>query len=117
MADTDHPALQAAGRAMERAFGASPVFVREGGSIPIVAAFASTLRVPCVLMGIGLNDDNLHAPNEKLDVANFERGHDAAAFLLEEMGRMDPDSFRTSGKKSGSKNKSSKSRKGKSAKA
>ena len=93
VADTSHPALQAAGRAMERAFGAAPVFVREGGSIPIVAAFASTLKVPCVLMGIGLNDDNLHAPNEKMDLANFVRGNDAAAYLLEELGAMDPAAF------------------------
>jgi len=93
VADTTHPALRAAGRAMERAFGAEPVFVREGGSIPIVAAFSSVLRVPCVLMGIGLNDDNLHAPNEKLDLANFERGNDAAAYLLEELGAMDPAAF------------------------
>lgn len=89
LADTSHPALKAAGRAVERAFGATPVFVREGGSIPIVATFASELRVPCVLMGIGLNDDNLHAPNEKMDLDNFFRGNEAAAFLLEELGSMD----------------------------
>jgi acetylornithine deacetylase/succinyl-diaminopimelate desuccinylase-like protein len=109
-ADTDHPALQAAGRAMERAFGAEPVFVREGGSIPIVAAFAKTLKVPCVLMGIGLNDDNLHAPNEKLDLANFERGNEAAAYLLEELGAMDVADFR------GGKAKAKKAGKGKSRK-
>jgi acetylornithine deacetylase/succinyl-diaminopimelate desuccinylase-like protein len=101
---------------MERAFDAPPVFVREGGSIPIVAAFASTLKVPCVLMGIGLNDDNLHAPNEKMELRNFERGNDAAAYLLEEIGAMDLADFAApKRKKGGSKKKGGgkkKSRKG-----
>ncbi|NIM61654.1 MAG: dipeptidase, partial [Acidobacteria bacterium] len=59
----DRPALQAASRAMQRAFGRKAVFVREGGSIPVVDTFDRKLRVPCVLMGFGLQDDNLHAPN------------------------------------------------------
>jgi acetylornithine deacetylase/succinyl-diaminopimelate desuccinylase-like protein len=86
IAPTDHPALQAAGRAVKRAFGKTPVLVREGGSIPIIATFSKVLKVPCVLMGIGLNDDNLHAPNEKIDLDNFHRGNEAAAFLMEELG-------------------------------
>jgi len=86
LAPTDHPALLAAGRAVKRAFGKTPVLVREGGSIPIIATFSRILRVPSVLMGIGLNDDNLHAPNEKLDLDNFYRGNEAAAFLMEELG-------------------------------
>jgi acetylornithine deacetylase/succinyl-diaminopimelate desuccinylase-like protein len=65
------------------------VFIREGGSIPIVATFGKLLKVPCVLMGLGLNDDNIHAPNEKMDLANFHRGNEAAAYLLEELGAMD----------------------------
>jgi acetylornithine deacetylase/succinyl-diaminopimelate desuccinylase-like protein len=86
LAPTDHPALQAAGRALARAFGRKPVLVREGGSIPVVASFGKRLRVPAVLMGIGLNEDNLHAPNEKLDLDNFYQGIEAAAFLMEELG-------------------------------
>jgi acetylornithine deacetylase/succinyl-diaminopimelate desuccinylase-like protein len=86
LAPTDHPALQAAGRAVKRAFGKTPVLVREGGSIPIIATFSKVLKVPCVLMGIGLNDDNLHAPNEKIDLDNFYRGNEAAAYLMEELG-------------------------------
>jgi len=86
LAPTDHPALQAAGRAVKRAFGKTPVLVREGGSIPIIASFSRILKVPSVLMGIGLHDDNLHAPNEKLDLDNFYRGNEAAAFLMEELG-------------------------------
>jgi acetylornithine deacetylase/succinyl-diaminopimelate desuccinylase-like protein len=87
LAPTDHPALGAAARAVKRAFGKTPVMVREGGSIPIIASFSKLLKVPCVLLGIGLNDDNLHAPNEKLDLDNFYRGNEAAAFLMEELGQ------------------------------
>lgn len=87
LAPTDHPALQAASRAVERAFGKTPVFMREGGSIPVIATFGKTLKVPSVLMGIGLNDDNLHAPNEKMELDNFFRGNEAAAYLMEELGR------------------------------
>jgi len=86
VAPTDHPALDAAGRALARAFGKKPVYVREGGSIPIVADFERRLKVPTVLMGLGLNDDNLHAPNEKMDLDNFYKGIEASAFLMEELG-------------------------------
>ena len=85
-APTDHPAVEAASRAVHRAFGKRPVFAREGGSIPIVSDFSRVLKAPCVLMGIGLNDDNLHAPNEKMDLANFYRGNEAAVYLFEELG-------------------------------
>ena len=85
LASTDHPALRAAGRALERSFGKTPVFMREGGSIPVVATFDKMLKVPAVLLGIGLADDNLHAPNEKMDLDNFYKGNEAAAFLMEEL--------------------------------
>ena len=71
---------------MERAFGRKAVFVREGGSIPVVATFDEQLKVPCVLMGFGLQDDNLHAPNEKMDLDQFYGGIEAAAYLMEELG-------------------------------
>lgn len=86
VAPTDHPAVQAACRALERAFGKKPVFMREGGSIPVIPLFGKLLRAPCVLMGIGLHDDNLHAPNEKMDLDNFFKGNEAAAYLMEELG-------------------------------
>jgi acetylornithine deacetylase/succinyl-diaminopimelate desuccinylase-like protein len=86
VAPTDHPAMAAASRALKRAFGRKPVFVREGGSIPIVADFARLLRVPAVLMGLGLNEDNIHAPNEKFDLDDFYRGIEASAFMMEELG-------------------------------
>ncbi len=88
VAPTDHPALLAAGRALKRAFGKKPVLVREGGSIPIVATFERLLKVPTVLMGIGLNDDNLHAPNEKMDLDQFYGGIQASAALFEELAEM-----------------------------
>ena len=86
LSSPDHPAMQAASRAMQRAFGRKAVFVREGGSIPVVATFDRLLKVPCVLMGIGLHDDNLHAPNEKIDLDQFFGGIQAATFLMEELG-------------------------------
>ena len=87
LAETDHPALQAAGRAVKRAFGKTPVFMREGGSIPVVAELRQACcGVPAVLLGIGLHDDNLHAPNEKIDLDNFFKGNEAAALLMEELG-------------------------------
>ena len=83
---TDHPAMQAASRAMQRAFGRKAVFVREGGSIPVVATFDELLGAPCVLMGIVVRDDNLHAPNEKIDLDQFYGGIEAASYLMEELG-------------------------------
>ena len=83
---TDHPAMRAASRAMQRAFGRKAVFVREGGSIPVVATFDELLGSPCLLMGFGLQDDNLHAPNEKIDIDQFYGGIEAAAYLMEELG-------------------------------
>jgi acetylornithine deacetylase/succinyl-diaminopimelate desuccinylase-like protein len=86
VASLDHPALQTAGNAIEKGFGKRPVFQREGGSIPIVATFAELLDVPCVLMGIGLPDENAHAPNENLDLNNFFSGIKSSAYFLEELG-------------------------------
>jgi acetylornithine deacetylase/succinyl-diaminopimelate desuccinylase-like protein len=85
VAPTEHPVFESTSRALRRAFGKKPVLVREGGSIPIVADFARRLKVPIVLMGLGLNDDNLHAPNEKMDLDNFYGGIEASAYLMEEM--------------------------------
>jgi acetylornithine deacetylase/succinyl-diaminopimelate desuccinylase-like protein len=85
VAPIDHPAIQAASRAFEKGFGKRPVFVREGGSIPVVATFAELLALPSVLMGIGLPDENAHAPNEKLDLNNFHHGIISAAYFFQEL--------------------------------
>jgi acetylornithine deacetylase/succinyl-diaminopimelate desuccinylase-like protein len=68
------PAIQAIAQAFERGFGAPPVYMRGGGSLPIVADFQDTLGVPVVLIGFGMPDDNTHAPNEKFHLPNFARG-------------------------------------------
>jgi len=81
----DNPFVQAAGRAIERGFGRKPVFTREGGSIPVVSTFQEELGLPSVLFGVGLPDENAHAPNEKLDVANFHNGIIASAILYQEI--------------------------------
>lgn len=71
---TDHPATQAAARSIEAVYGAPPVFIREGGSIPVTAAFDHVLGLPVVLLGFTQPTCNAHAPNEWLLVDNFERG-------------------------------------------
>lgn len=82
--DLKAPAMQAASRAIEQAWGKKPVFNRMGGSVPIVADFKELLNIPIVMMGFGLDDDNLHSPNEKFDLINFEKGIESSRnFLLE----------------------------------
>ena len=87
LASIDHPAIRAASRAFEKGFGAAPVFVREGGSIPVVATLAETLGLSTVLMGVGLPDENAHAPNEKLDLGNFQNGIVSVAHFFDEFSR------------------------------
>jgi acetylornithine deacetylase/succinyl-diaminopimelate desuccinylase-like protein len=82
----DHPALQAAGRAIERGFGKPPSFIREGGSIPFVATLVQELGLPCVLLGVGLPDEHTHAPNEFFHLANFYSGMRTVAALWDELG-------------------------------
>jgi acetylornithine deacetylase/succinyl-diaminopimelate desuccinylase-like protein len=84
--DYKSPYVQAAARAIEQAFGQRPVFTREGGSIPVVSTFQEVLGLPTVLFGIGLPDENAHAPNEKLDLSNFHNGIIASAMLYEQIG-------------------------------
>jgi len=71
---TDNPFVRAATEAMHQVFAKETVFVRGGGSIPIVGDFIRELKIPTILMGFGLPDDNLHAPNEKFHLPNFHRG-------------------------------------------
>ncbi|MDR7544649.1 MAG: dipeptidase [Armatimonadota bacterium] len=74
---TEAPAVRAAAAALEATYGRPPVFTRAGGSVPVVSQFSDVLRIPTVLAGFGLPDDNLHAPNEKFALANFHRGIEA----------------------------------------
>lgn len=70
----DSKAYKAAAKAIEATFGKQPIPVRGGGSIPICALFEQELGIKIVLMGFGLDSDNLHSPNEKYDLANFYKG-------------------------------------------
>ena len=74
-------------RDRDRASASAPVFNREGGSIPVVSTFQEELGLPCVLFGVGLPDENAHAPNEKLDLSNFHGGVIASAYLYEEIAK------------------------------
>jgi acetylornithine deacetylase/succinyl-diaminopimelate desuccinylase-like protein len=79
---TDNRFVKAATDAMHEVFGKETVFVRGGGSIPIVGDFVRELKIPTVMMGFGLPDDNLHAPNEKFHLANFYRGIESIVRFL-----------------------------------
>lgn len=77
---------RAAAVALKKSFGRDPVFVREGGSLPILDVFKRQLGGEIILIGLGLPDDNWHSPNEKMDLANFHRGAVMSAELLRELG-------------------------------
>lgn len=72
--ERDTPAMRAAVAAFESSFGQTPIFVREGGSIPVVNSFDEDLQLPTVLMGFGLPGDRIHSPNERFYVPNFFKG-------------------------------------------
>ena len=84
--DRSHPAIAAAARAYSRAFGAPTVFLRNGGTIPVVTLIQDGLRIPVVLMGFGLNSDAIHGPNERFHLPNFHRGIETSIRFLSEMG-------------------------------
>jgi len=84
---TNNPYIKAATEALHDAFRKETVFIRSGGSIPIVTDFQDVLKIPSVMMGFGLPDDNIHAPNEKFNLKNFELGIVSLIRFLEEAGR------------------------------
>lgn len=83
----DSPYMQAASAAIEHGFGKRPVFIREGGSIPIVDDFARKLDADVLLLGWGQDDDNTHSPNEKFSLSDFQKGICASAQLWKELAR------------------------------
>jgi len=85
--DRRHPAMRAAARAYQRVFDRAPVWVRSGGSIPVVSEFQRLFGIPTVLMGFASPGDNLHGPNEKFSLRNFERGIRTSTAFLTELGR------------------------------
>lgn len=85
---SDSKWVQAARRALAQGFGKEPVFIREGGSIPIVNLFQGELGMPCLLLGYGLPDDRIHGPNEKFSLADFHAGIRTNAVLLAELAAL-----------------------------
>jgi acetylornithine deacetylase/succinyl-diaminopimelate desuccinylase-like protein len=93
LTEIDHPATQAAARALEATFGSPPVFVREGGSIPICASFEETLGLPVVLLGMDQPDSQAHAPNEWMDLRNYETGIRTVARMWDEVAALGRGAF------------------------
>ena len=85
---TDTPEYRAAALAMEETFGRKPIPARGGGSIPIVALFESILGVKTVLMGFGLDSDNIHSPNEKYGIFNFHRGIETIPYFFHHYSKL-----------------------------
>jgi acetylornithine deacetylase/succinyl-diaminopimelate desuccinylase-like protein len=86
LVSTDNRFIQTAAKAMTEVFGKETVYIRSGGSIPIVGIFDQYAGIPSVMMGFGLPDDNLHAPNEKFHLPNFFNGITAVRRYLEMLG-------------------------------
>ena len=84
----ESPYIEAAANAIEHGFGTAPLYIREGGSIPIVTSFAEHLGADVLLLGWGLSDDNTHSPNEKFCLADFHRGTKASAQLWAELAKI-----------------------------
>jgi acetylornithine deacetylase/succinyl-diaminopimelate desuccinylase-like protein len=87
---TNNNFVKAATEAMHDVFKKDTVFIRSGGSIPIVTDFQDVLEIPSVMMGFGLPDDNLHAPNEKFHIPNFYRGIESICLFFEKLGGKEP---------------------------
>ena len=83
----DDKATIAGAKAMSKAFGKETVFMREGGSIPIVTTFAKKLKAAPVMMGLGLNTENLHSPNEHFNLKHFHLGILSSAYFFEEYSK------------------------------
>ncbi len=83
-----HPYFEVAHNALEKGFGKRAVFIREGGSIPFVTQMYDTFKVPCILMGFGLPDENAHAPDEHISLENYFGGIKAVAEFYEGLGKL-----------------------------
>ena len=88
IAPFDHPLVQAGKTALEKGFKKKAVFIREGGSIPLVAMMHKQFKKPCVLLGFGLPDENAHAPNERMSLENYLKGILSIAYYYDEAGRV-----------------------------
>jgi acetylornithine deacetylase/succinyl-diaminopimelate desuccinylase-like protein len=88
VASYQDPVFQVAQNALEKGFGKKAVFIREGGSIPFVTQMHDTFKVPSVLLGFGLPDENAHAPDEHLSLENYYGGIRAIAHLYEDLASL-----------------------------
>ena len=89
LAGVDHPGITAARKAYVKSFGAEPVLVREGGSVPVTVDFQEALRPMLMLTGFGLPDDALHSPNEKMNLEQYHLGTEMVLHLMDELGAGD----------------------------
>lgn len=85
LTDSRDPLLQKAASALQRGFGKRAVFIREGGSIPLVEQIDRMFKIPCVLLGFGLPDENAHAPNEFISLDNYFGGMKSAVFFYQDV--------------------------------
>ena len=85
----DNPATQAAARAIEATFGAPPLYIREGGSVPVCASFESILGLSTVLFGFTPPDGQFHAPNEWMWMSNYETGIETIARYWDEISGLE----------------------------
>jgi acetylornithine deacetylase/succinyl-diaminopimelate desuccinylase-like protein len=88
MTPIDSKWIKAASDALKKGFGKEPVFIREGGSIPIVVTFQKVLKAPAVLLGFGLPDENAHSPDEHFDLDNFQRGIITSSIFYNELAKL-----------------------------
>lgn len=85
--DIDHPLIQKAAKCYEKAFGKETVFVRMGGSIPVVEWLDEIYHIPIILLGFGTPEDRLHSPNESFPLDSFDKGMKTLVYFYKEAGR------------------------------
>jgi acetylornithine deacetylase/succinyl-diaminopimelate desuccinylase-like protein len=87
LVNLDSTYMRKAAKVLKQVFGRAPVYLREGGSIPVVASFQTLMGIDSIMMGFGLPDDNLHSPNERFYLPNLHNGIKTSIRYLEEVGK------------------------------
>jgi acetylornithine deacetylase/succinyl-diaminopimelate desuccinylase-like protein len=91
LVDVSHPGIGAASRAFEAAFGAAPLLMREGATVPVVSDFKQALGAQLMVTGFGLPDDGLHSPNERFSLDHYHRGTEMVIHLMQELANASSD--------------------------